>query len=176
MVERPVSKTPSSARTETCMAKTVSKVAVLSIPRRQSPLVSSLRTKISEELAMLKVGLFVRLEAKMGKEAELAAFLEQGLALANDEAFTPVWFALKFGPSSFAIFDAFVGEPGRQSHLAGELAKALMAKAPELLATSPSIEELDVIGANMSVYARACSPRVTVKRRSQSCEFRASGI
>jgi len=100
---------------------------------------------------MLKVGLFVRLEAKMGKEAELAAFLEQGLALANDEAFTPVWFALKFGPSSFAIFDAFVGEPGRQSHLAVELAKALMAKAPELLATSPSIEKLDVIGAKLSV-------------------------
>jgi len=98
---------------------------------------------------MLKVGLFVRLEAKKGKEAELAAFLEKGLELANAETFTPLWFALKFNPSTFAVFDAFADEAGRQSHLAGEIAKALVAKAPELLASPPAIEKLDVVGAKL---------------------------
>jgi quinol monooxygenase YgiN len=98
---------------------------------------------------MLKVGLFVRLEAKKGKEAELATFLEKGLEMANAESFTPLWFALKFGPSTFAVFDAFQGEEGRQSHLTGEIAKALVANAPQLLASSPSIEKFDVLGAKL---------------------------
>ena len=98
---------------------------------------------------MLKVGLFVRLEAKNGKEEELAAFLAQGLELANGEAFTPLWLALKFGPSTFAVFDAFANDEGRQSHLGGEIAKALMAKAPDLLASPPAIEKLDVLGAKL---------------------------
>jgi quinol monooxygenase YgiN len=98
---------------------------------------------------MLKVGLFVKLEAKKGKEADLAAFLEKGLELANAETFTPVWFALKFGPSTFAVFDAFADETGRQSHLAGEIAKALMANAPTLLASPPAIEKIEVLGAKL---------------------------
>jgi quinol monooxygenase YgiN len=98
---------------------------------------------------MLKVGLFVRLEAKKGKEAELAAFLEKGLEMANAETFTTLWFALKFSPSTFAIFDAFADEAGRQSHLTGEIAKALMASAPDLLAAPPSIEKLNVVGAKL---------------------------
>jgi quinol monooxygenase YgiN len=98
---------------------------------------------------MLKVGLFVKLEAKKGKEADLAAFLEEGLELANAETFTPIWFALKFGPSTFAVFDAFADEVGRQSHLAGEIAKALIAHAPDLLASPLTIEKLDVLGAKL---------------------------
>ena len=86
---------------------------------------------------MPKLGLFVRLEAKPGKEEQVAAFLKQGLQLANQEATTPVWFALRFGPTSFAIFDAFRDEAGRQSHLNGQIAKALMAEAPNLLAAPP---------------------------------------
>ncbi len=101
---------------------------------------------------MLKVGLFVRLEAKKGKEAELAAFLEKGLELANAETFTPLWFALKFGPGTFAIFDAFEDEEGRRSHLTGEIAKALLASAPDLLASPPSIEKLDVVGAKLPTH------------------------
>ena len=98
---------------------------------------------------MLKVGLFVRLEAKKGKEAELATFLEKGLELANAEAFTPMWFGLKFGPSTFAVFDVFVNEEARQSHLGGEIAKALMAQAPELLASPLIIERFDVAVAKL---------------------------
>jgi quinol monooxygenase YgiN len=92
----------------------------------------------------------VRLEAKPGKEEDVAAFLRQGLALANQEAKTPVWFALKFGPTTFGVFDAFQDESGRQAHLNGPIAKALMAQAPSLFATPPSIERLDVLGAKVS--------------------------
>lgn len=98
---------------------------------------------------MLRVALFARLEAKPGKENDLAAFLEQGLALANQEPTTPVWFAVRFSPRTFAIFDAFADEAGRQAHLNGPIAHALMAKAGELLAAPPSIERLDVIGAKL---------------------------
>jgi quinol monooxygenase YgiN len=95
---------------------------------------------------MLKHSLFVRLEAKPGKEEDVAAFLQQGLQLANQEATTPLWFALRLGKSTFAIFDAFRDEAGRQAHLDGPIAKALMAQAPQLLATPPVIERLDILG------------------------------
>ena len=98
---------------------------------------------------MVRVGLFVRLEAKPGKEAELAGFLEAGLALANAEDQTPVWFAVRFGPSTFAIFDAFADEQGRVAHLGGAIAEALMARADELLAEPPVIERHDVLGAKL---------------------------
>ena len=98
---------------------------------------------------MLTLGLFARLEAKPGKEAELAAFLMQGLQLANQEAATPLWFALRLGPKTFAIFDAFRDEAGRQNHLNGPIAKALMAQAPNLLATPPVIEPAEVLGAKL---------------------------
>ena len=98
---------------------------------------------------MLKLGLFARLEAKPGKEEAVAAFLMQGLQLANQETTTPVWFALRLGPTTFAIFDAFHDEAGRQSHLTGPIAKALMAQAATLLATPPTIERVDVLGAKL---------------------------
>lgn len=98
---------------------------------------------------MLTRALFARLEAKPGKEEEVAAFLLQGLQLANQEATTPIWFALRLGPTTFAIFDAFENETGRQSHLNGPIAKALMSRAPDLLASSPAIEPLDVLGAKL---------------------------
>ena len=95
---------------------------------------------------MIKLAPFARLEAKPGKEAAVAEFLETGLALANQEATTPIWFALKLSQTTFGVFDAFHDEAGRQGHLAGPIAKALMAKAPELFASPPSIEAIDVLG------------------------------
>ncbi len=94
---------------------------------------------------MVKVGLFVRLRAKTGKETEVGALLRGGLAIVQEEAGTPQWFALQFDASTFGIFDAFPGEPERQAHLAGRLAAALMAKAGELLSEPPSIERVDVL-------------------------------
>ncbi|MFB3922131.1 MAG: putative quinol monooxygenase [Terriglobia bacterium] len=95
------------------------------------------------------LSLFVRLEAKPGKEDEVAAFLMQGLQMANQEATTTLWFALRLGPSTFAIFDAFPDESGRQAHLNGPIAKALMAHAPDLLSVPPSIEKAEILGAKL---------------------------
>jgi quinol monooxygenase YgiN len=98
---------------------------------------------------MIKYALFARLEAKAGKEEEVARFLDAGLAMSHEEAATPVWFALRLSPTTFAIFDAFHDEAGRQAHLNGKIAAALMARADELLAVPPSIELIDVLGVKL---------------------------
>jgi quinol monooxygenase YgiN len=98
---------------------------------------------------MVKVALLARLQAKPGKEAEVAQLLTSALPLANAESATTVWFALKLGPSTFGIFDGFADDTGRQAHLAGQIAAALMAKAPELLAQPPTIEPADVLAAKL---------------------------
>jgi quinol monooxygenase YgiN len=99
---------------------------------------------------MVHVALLARLEAKPGKEDEVAALLTNALPLANAEPATTVWFALKLGPTTFGIFDAFPDEAGRKAHLAGQIAAALMAKAPELLARAPTIEPVDILAAKLS--------------------------
>ena len=98
---------------------------------------------------MVRVALLVRLQAKPGKEADVARFLESGLALANQEATTPIWFALRLGPATFGIFDAFADDAGRKAHLAGPIAAALMAKGSDLLAEPLEIEQVDVLGAKI---------------------------
>jgi quinol monooxygenase YgiN len=98
---------------------------------------------------MVKVALWVRLEAKPGKEEEVESFLKGGLAIVQEEPATTAWFAIRLGPSTFGIFDAFPDEAGRQAHLTGRVAAALMAKAPELLAQPPSIEKIDVLAAKL---------------------------
>jgi quinol monooxygenase YgiN len=95
---------------------------------------------------MITLALFARLEAKPGKEAAVADLLAAGLTLARAEATTPIWFALRLSPTTFGVFDAFHDEAGRQAHLAGPIAQALMAKAPELFASAPSIEPIEVLG------------------------------
>ena len=99
---------------------------------------------------MVHVALLARLEAKPGKEDEVAALLKSALPLANAELATTVWFALKLGPTTFGIFDAFPDDAGRQAHLSGQIAAALMAKAPELLAHPPTIEPVDILAAKLS--------------------------
>ena len=94
---------------------------------------------------MNTVGLLATLEAKPGKEEELAGLLESAAELARNEPQTNAWFAIRLGPTSFGIFDAFEDESGREAHLNGEIAAALMAKAPELLADEPRIERVDVL-------------------------------
>jgi quinol monooxygenase YgiN len=98
---------------------------------------------------MVKVALFVRLEAKPGKEKEVERFLIEGLPLAMEEPATTVWFGIRLGPSTFGIFDAFPNEAGRQAHLSGKVAAALMEKAGELFSAPPSIEKVDVIAAKL---------------------------
>jgi len=98
---------------------------------------------------MVNVGLFVRLESKPGKEADVEAFLRGGLAIVQEEPATVAWFALRLGPSTFGIFDAFPDDEGRQAHLTGRVAAALMARAPDLLAQPPAIENVDVLAAKL---------------------------
>ncbi len=98
---------------------------------------------------MVHVGLYVRLEAKPGKESAVESFLNSGLALVQQEPATVVWFAIKMGPSTFGIFDAFPDDAGRQAHLTGRVAAALMANAADLLASPPKIEKVDVLAAKL---------------------------
>lgn len=98
---------------------------------------------------MVTVALFVRLEAKAGKEAEVESFLKSGLAVVQEEPDTTTWYAIRMGPSTFGIFDTFPDDSGRQAHLTGRVAAALMAKAPELLAQPPVIEKVDVLAAKL---------------------------
>ncbi|WP_455285556.1 putative quinol monooxygenase [Cupriavidus necator] len=95
---------------------------------------------------MIKYALFARLEARPGKEQAVADFLAAGLEMANQEAGTPIWFALRLSSTTFGIFDAFTTESDRQAHLAGPIAQALVSNAPELLATPPQIEAIEVLG------------------------------
>ncbi|WP_233601834.1 putative quinol monooxygenase [Corallococcus exiguus] len=105
----------------------------------------SMTTTQSQKAEDVHVGLLVRLEAKPGKEGDVQKFLEGGLPLVHEEPATAQWFALRFGPTSFGIFDTFADDVGRKAHLGGKVAAALMAQAPELLSTAPSIESVELL-------------------------------
>jgi quinol monooxygenase YgiN len=94
---------------------------------------------------MEAIGLLVTLEARRGKEADVEAFLKSAQTLALDEKGTLKWYAIKLGPGKFGIFDTFANEGGRNAHLTGEIAKALGARANELLAVAPQLEKVDVL-------------------------------
>ena len=98
---------------------------------------------------MVKLALLARMDAKPGKEQEAAAFLRSALPLAQQETGTTVWFAWQIGKSTFGIFDAFADESGREAHLTGQIATAVVAKAPDLFVGTPSIEKLDVLAAKL---------------------------
>jgi len=95
------------------------------------------------------VGLLVRLEAKAGKEGDVEEFLKGGLAIVRDEPDTTAWFAIRMGPSSFGIFDVFPDDDGRQAHLNGQVAAALMARADELFAQPPDIGQIDLLASKL---------------------------
>ena len=94
---------------------------------------------------MVKFALLARLVAKPGKEQEVADFIKSALPLAQQETETVSWYALQIDQSTFGIFDTFETEDGRKAHLGGQIAAALMAKAPELLASDPIIEQVEIL-------------------------------
>ena len=94
---------------------------------------------------MTSVSLYVELKAKPGKEEEVAAFLAGAQGLVAAELGTVAWFAVRFDRSTFAIFDAFNNEAGREAHLSGQVAAALMAHADELLGAAPQIRKSEVL-------------------------------
>jgi quinol monooxygenase YgiN len=99
---------------------------------------------------MVTVGLLATLNAKPGKEGDLASFLESALPLAQAEDETIAWFAIKIDNATYGIFDVFPGPAGRQAHLDGPIAAALMDKADELLSSPPDIKPIDVLAAKLS--------------------------
>jgi quinol monooxygenase YgiN len=96
-------------------------------------------------VAKVKLALIAKLEAKPGKEAEVENFLKSALPLVEAEPGTIAWFAIRMGTASFGIFDVFNDDTGRQAHLNGKVAAALMAKAAELFREPPEIQKWDVL-------------------------------
>ena len=94
---------------------------------------------------MAKQAIWVMLKAKPGKEQEIEAFLSQGATMSNDESGTVTWYGVKMGPGVYGVFDTFNDEAGRDAHLNGEIAKALMAKAPELFSNDLRIEQMEIL-------------------------------
>ena len=107
---------------------------------------------------MTKFALYVPLQAKPGKEKEVADFLRSAVPLVNAEPGTTSWFAIQEGPSSFATFDTFDDEAGRDAHLNGKVAAALMekAKAGDLFAKAPDIHKLEILAAKRPRWGRRC--------------------
>jgi hypothetical protein len=91
------------------------------------------------------LGLLVKLEARPGKQADAEAFLKSAQRLALDEKKTLKWYAIKLGPGTFGIFDTFANEDGRNTHLTGEVAKALGSPANELFSVPPQIEKVEIL-------------------------------
>ena len=87
------------------------------------------------------------LEARPGKEGEVEEFLKSAQPLAVQEVGTTTWFAFRIGPATFGIFDTFANEAGLQAHLSGAIAKALFAKAEELFAKPPQIQQIEIFAA-----------------------------
>ena len=98
-----------------------------------------------EDSIVVKKAIWVMLKAKPGKEAEVEAFLSQGALLANEEPLTVNWYGVKMAPGVYGVFDTFAAEEGRDAHLSGEIAKALMANAPDLFSNEIRIEKMDVL-------------------------------
>jgi quinol monooxygenase YgiN len=97
----------------------------------------------------VRTGLYVRLEAKPGQEEAVATFLKSALPVVEREPATITWYAIRLGPNVFGIYDTFPDDQGREAHLAGQVAAALMQKAPELLASPPVIQKLEILAAKL---------------------------
>jgi quinol monooxygenase YgiN len=94
---------------------------------------------------MATKAIWVMLKAKPGKENDVEAFLKQGAVMSHDEPQTVTWYGVKMGPGVYGVFDTFDDEAGRDAHLTGEIAKALMANAAELFSNEIKIEKMDIL-------------------------------
>jgi hypothetical protein len=113
------------------------------------PFGNSILQQKKRSVIMPKSALFVRLEARPGKEKEVEQFLKSGLSVVQGEPATISWYAVKMGPSVYGIFDTFPDDAGRQAHLTGEVAKALNSRATELFMKAPTIEKADILASKL---------------------------
>ena len=119
---------------------------------------------VSQDRNTVRVALLVRLEAKPGKEADVADFLRSGLPLVQAEPATTAWFGIQLGPSTFGIFDAFPDESGRQAHLAGKVAAALQERGDDLFAGPPTMEQVDVLAVKLPQHRSQTGERSVASR------------
>ena len=112
---------------------------------KQSPPLLISQGANHEENEITQHALYVQLEAKPGKEQEVANFLSSARSMVSEEPDTTAWFAIRMGPRMFGIFDAFANERGRDAHLQGKLAKQITSKAPELFTKTPEIQRVEVL-------------------------------
>lgn len=98
---------------------------------------------------MTKIGLLARIEARPEHADQVEALLREALRLAQEEDHTVTWFAFRQGPATFGVFDTFESEEGRQAHLQGKIAAALMGAAETLLSEAPDIRPVDVLAAKL---------------------------
>lgn len=94
---------------------------------------------------MAKYALYVSMKAKPGKEKDVEAFLKQGAEMSKKEAGTVSWFGLKEDESHYSVFDTFNDEAGRDAHLNGEIAKALIANAETLFSEALKIHKINIV-------------------------------
>ena len=94
---------------------------------------------------MATKAIWVMLKAKPGKEADVEAFLKQGAAMSLDEPKTVTWYGVKIAPGMYGVFDTFDDEAGRDAHVNGPIAKALMANAAELFSNELKIEKMEIL-------------------------------
>src|SRR6185295_19935474 len=99
----------------------------------------------TRRLLMITKGLLVRLQVKSGLDEQVENFLTSALPLVQQEPATTAWFAIHFGGSEYGIFDVFPNDAGRDAHLSGPIAKALMANAEALLVAAPSIQKIEIL-------------------------------
>jgi quinol monooxygenase YgiN len=125
-------------------AKAVSAIGLSRIPRVASE-TAVRHFKPQEDRSMGKKAIWVMLKAKPGKEADVEAFLKQGATMSQDEPGTTTWYGVKMGPGVYGVFDTFDSEEGRDAHMNGEIAKALMANASDLFLNELKIEKMDIL-------------------------------
>ena len=68
--------------------------------------------------------------------------------MVQEEPKTTAWFGIRLGESTFGIFDVFPDEEGREAHLSGRVAAALMENVGELF-REPTIERIGVIASKL---------------------------
>jgi len=132
------------------MAKSPIKLALSPLQLMLSEYYYAVSTNKYRNSTMVNKAILATVKAKVGKEQAVEDFLKSALQLANEEEFTTVWFAIKIDASTFGIFDAFSNDAGRDAHLAGPIATALMANAEALLSEAPSIKKVDVLAAKLN--------------------------
>jgi quinol monooxygenase YgiN len=98
---------------------------------------------------MKKLGLLATLKAKSGKEAEVESFIKGAVDLAQQENKTLTWYSFKIDSNTFGIFDTFENEEGREAHLNGDIAKALMENADRLLSEAPQIQKIEILSSKL---------------------------